>query len=116
MSGISSDHHVLLSSVAYNRYMLITNEQFGILIFGQSADRTNVIAEIFADFCVNGTSTIKYYQIPSFLGIKKYKNKDNHILIELGIWGSYNIVSLFDYLTYHIYNEGEIDLSEWSEL
>ena len=102
MSGISSDHHVLLSSVAYNRYVLITNEKIGIFIFGQSADRTNIIAEIFADFFYNGSPTIRYYQLPSFLGIKKYKNKDNHILIELGIWGSYNIVSLFDYLTYQL--------------
>lgn len=116
MSGENNNYHIFLSGTNYTRYILITNEQFGILIFGQSADRTNCIAEIFSNFIYLGTPTIRKYQIPSFAGTKKYKNKDNSILIELGTWGSYNIVSLYDHLKYQIFNEGDLDLSEWSEL
>ena len=117
MSGINSDHRIFVfSDDGSTHYLKITNERLGILIFGQSADRINIIAEFFSNFVYLDSPTIRYYQIPSFLGTNKYKNSLNHILIEIGPWASFNILSLYDSLTYQVYSESEINLNDWSKL
>ena len=112
MSGINSDHRIFVSSDSSTHYLKITNERLGFLILGQSSDRSNIIAELFSKFVY----LVRCYQIPSFSGTNKYKNSLNHILIEIGPWASFNILSLYDSLTYQVYSESEINLNDWSKL